>query len=197
MTTEPSKTVKGVIVHLTVEEGSVYKLSKVSLAGVTREETDSLAKVAGFKIGEIANFEEINAGVERMKKSLMHDGYIHAEGEVVRRMDEAAKAVGLLVKLTKGPQYHYGKLTISGLDLNGEAQIEKLWSGKPGKAYNAEYPEYFLARIKEQGLFDDLGDSKAVKKVDDENHVVDITLDFKAAPVKKDRKKESQPGSPF
>jgi outer membrane protein assembly factor BamA len=112
-------------------------------------------------------------------------------------MDESEKSVGLLVKLTKGPQYHYGKLTIKGLDLNGEAQIEKLWAGKPGKAYNAEYPDFFLKRVKEQGLFDDLGDMKAQTKMDDENHVVDVTLDFKAAPVKKDRKRERQPGSPF
>ncbi len=197
VTTEPSKTVKGVVVHLTVDEGPVYKLSKASLSGVTRDETDDLGKLAKFKIGEVANFEEINEGVDRMKKSLMHDGYIHVESEVVRRMDETAKTVGLLVKINKGPQYHYGKMTIKGLDLNGEAQIEKLWSGKPGKPYNAEYPDYFLARVKEQGLFDDLGDMKATKKVDDENHIVDITLEFKASPVKPDRRKERQPGSPF
>ena len=189
--TEPSKTVKGVVVHLKVDEGPVYTMSGVSLTGVTRAETDDLAKTAKFKIGEVANFEEINAAVDRIKKSLNKDGYIHTDAEVVRRKDDAAKTVNLLVKVTKGPQFHYGKLTIKGLDLNGEAQITKLWSGKPGKAYNAEYPEYFLARIKEQGLFDDLGDTKALKKVDEENHVVDVTLEFKASPVKVEKKRDS------
>lgn len=197
VTTEPSKTVKGVVVHLTVDEGAVYKLSKVSLSGVTREETDDMGKVAKFKIGEVANFDEINQSVDRIKKSLMHDGYIHVEAAVVRRMDEQAKSVGLLVKLTKGPQFHYGKLIIKGLDLDGEAQIQKLWTGKPGKAYNAEYPEYFLTRVKEEGLFDDLGDTKALKTVDEQNHVVDITLDFKGMSVKKDRRPPHQPGNPF
>jgi len=197
VTTEPSKTVKGVVIHLTVDEGEVYKLSKVSLSGVTREETDDLGKIAKFKIDEVANFEEINQAIDRMKKSLMHDGYIHAESQTLRRMDDAAKTVGLVVKLTKGPQYHYGKMAIKGLDLNGEAQIQKLWAAKPGKPYNPEYPDYFLTRIKEQGLFDDLGDMKALKKVDDENHIVDITLEFKASPIKPDRRRERQPGSPF
>jgi outer membrane protein insertion porin family len=197
VTTEPSKAVKGIVVHLTVDEGPVYKLSKVSLSGVTREETDTLGNVAKFKVGETANFEDINQSVDRMKKSLMHDGYIHAEGEVVRRLDDNAKTLALLVRWTKGPQYHYGKLFIKGLDLNGEAQIEKLWAGHPGKAYNAEYPEFFLARIKEQGLFDDLGETKAVRKVDDENHIVDITLDFKATPAKNEKRRQHQPGNPF
>lgn len=196
ITTEPSKTVKGIVIHLTVDEGPVYKLAKASLSGVTREETDDLGKIAKFKIGEVANFDEINEGVDRMKKQLMHDGYIHAESEVVRRPDDASKTVGILVKLTKGPQYRYGKLTVLGLDLDGEAQIRKLWTGKPGKPYNAEYPDYFLGRIKEQGLFDDLGDTKAVKKMDDDKYIVDITLDFKGAPMKKERKRGMQ-GIPF
>jgi hypothetical protein len=72
-----------------------------------------------------------------------------------------------------------------------------MWTGKPGKPYNAEYPDFFLTRVKEQGLFDDLGDMKADKKVDEENHVVDVTLTFKASPVKKERRRERQPGSPF
>ena len=195
--TEPAKNVKGVIVHLTVEEGPVYKLAKVSLSGVTREETDDLGKIAKFKIGEVANFDEINDSVDRMKKSLIADGYIHAETEIVRRMDDNAKTVGLLVKMNKGPQYHYGTLTIKGLDIEGEAAIRKLWAGTPGKPYHAEYPEYFLQRIKERGLFDDLGDTKALRKMDDEKHVVDITLNFKASPAKKDGRKAHRPGSPF
>ena len=197
VSTEPSKTVKGVVVHLTVEEGPVFKLTKVSLSGVTKDETADLGRIAKFKTDEVANFEEVNQAVDRMKKQLIHDGYIHAEAEVMRRLDHAAKTVGLLVKLTKGPLYTYGKLTIKGLDLDGDAQIEKLWTGKPGKPYNAEYADFFLAKIKEQGLFDDLGETKALKKVDDEKHVVDITLDFKASPAKKDRKKGRVPGGPF
>ncbi len=193
ITTEPSTKVKGIVVHLTVDEGPVYKLTKVSLSGVTREETADLGKIAKFKIGEVANFDEVNEAVDRMKKQLIHDGYIHVESEVVRRLDEPAKTVGVVVKLTKGPLYHYGKLTIKGLDLDGEAEIEKLWSGKPDKPYNPDYAEFFLARIKERGLFNDLGETKALKKVDDEKHVVDITLDFKASPMKKDRIKGRGP----
>ena len=197
VTTEPAKNVKGVVVHLKVDEGPVYKLAKVSLSGVTREETDDLGKIAKFKIGEVANFDDINQGVDRMKKSLTHDGYIHVDAELVRRLDEQAKTLGLLVKLNKGPQYHYGKLTVQGLDIEGDTAIEKLWTGKPGKAYNPEYPEYFLTRVKEQGLFDDLGDTKALRNIDEANHVVDITLDFKASPAKKEKRRDRQPGSPF
>lgn len=193
ISTEPSKTVKGVVVHLTVDEGPVYKLSGVSLSGVTRDETTELGKIAKFKIGETANFDEINDGVERMKKNLIDDGYIHAETEVVRRMNDEAKSVALLVKIKKGPQFHYGQLTIHGLDLDGEAAIRKLWAGRPDKPYHSDYPDYFLTRVKEQGLFDSLGDTKAIKKVDDERHVVDITLEFKGTPVKKERARQQSP----
>jgi outer membrane protein insertion porin family len=194
---EPAKQVRGVVVHLTVDEGPVFKLAHVTLVGVKKDEATDLGNIAKFKINDVAKFDEINESVDRMKKSLLREGYIHTEADVQRTLDNDKKTVDLRIKFTTGPQFHYGKLTIAGLDLDGNAVIEKLWTGKPGKPYNAEYPDFFLTRVKEQGLFDDLGDMKADKKVDEENHVVDVTLTFKASPVKKERRKERQPGSPF
>ena len=90
ITTEPSKTVKGVVVHLTVDEGPVYKLTKVSLSG-SRARRPRISGRSPFKTDEVANFDEINESVDRMKKQLIHDGYIHAEAEIVRRLDDADK----------------------------------------------------------------------------------------------------------
>ena len=42
---------------------------------------------------------DASAALDRMKKSLMHDGYIHAEAEVVRRLDNEAKTLGLLAEV--------------------------------------------------------------------------------------------------
>ena len=72
-----------------------------------------------------------------------------------------------------------GKLTIVGLDLNGEAEITRIWTLKEGKTLNPEYPDHFLKRIKEEGLFDDLGETRADVKVDAQKHTADVTLTFK------------------
>jgi hypothetical protein len=80
-----------------------------------------------------------------------------------------------------------GKLTLVGLDLNGEAEINRIWALKEGKVFNPEYPDVFLGRIREEGLFDNLGKTKADVKVNEETHTADVTLTFGGAPPKPDQ----------
>ena len=61
---------------------------------------------------------------------------------------------------------------------------------KEGKTFNPEYPAYFLNRIKEQALFEGLGETAAETKIDARKHVVDVTLTFKA----EDPAKAKRPG---
>ena len=44
--------------------------------------------------------------------------------------------------------------------------------------FRSPYPNHFLDRIRQEGLFDNLGKTKADVKVDDAKHVVDVTLTF-------------------
>jgi hypothetical protein len=71
-----------------------------------------------------------------------------------------------------------GKLTVVGLDLNGEAEINRIWTIKEGKPFDAEYPDHFLATVRQEGMFDNLGDTKPETKVDQQKHTVDVTLRF-------------------
>jgi outer membrane protein assembly factor BamA len=99
--------------------------------------------------------------------------------------------VNLVLRIDEGPQFLFGTLHIEGLDLNGEAAIRKMWTHKPDTPYNPEYPDYFLQQVREAGLFDNLGDTRAETKIDDKTHIVDVTLYFKYAPPPVNRKKTS------
>jgi outer membrane protein insertion porin family len=184
-TTEPDPRVKGVIVHVTVEEGAVYKLGKVAIAGA---DTD-LLKTAKIKTGELVNFDEIKQGLDRVKQSLKRSGYLKVDGTVDRNIDDKAMTVDVVLNMEKGPQYTMGKLTIQGLDLNGEPAVRKLWSYETGKPFNALYPDYFLDRIRENGMFDGLGATKATTQIDENTHVVDVTLTFGSSPKPIQRKR--------
>jgi outer membrane translocation and assembly module TamA len=100
---------------------------------------------------------------------------------VDRHIDDAKKIVDLEIRPELGPQYLFGSLTLAGLDIHGEAAIKKLWGMKEGKPFNADYPSLFLEQIKAQGVFDELGDTKADVKVDEQNHTADVTLNFRPA----------------
>jgi hypothetical protein len=41
-----------------------------------------------------------------------------------------------------------------------------------------EYPDHFLTRVKDGGVFDDLKNTRAETKINAANHTVDVTLYF-------------------
>lgn len=185
-TTEPDPRVKGVVVHVAVEEGAVYKLRKITVVGA---DPDLLGN-AKLKTGGTVNFDEINQGLDRIKTELRREGYMEVQGSTDRVIDDKAHAVDVVMQFETGPVFIMGKLEIKGLDLVGEPAVRKLWGVQEGKPFNAKYPDYFLDRIREEGMFDGLGATKATTKVDDVTHVVDVTLTFGSSPKVDPRKKK-------
>lgn len=171
--------VEGLALDVTVDEGAEYKLGEVRIVGVYASKSAQMLRVAKFKIGEVVNFDEVNAAIERMKKPLERQGYMRASSTIDRKVNDKAKTVDLAVRIDPGPQYLMGKLNIEGLDLDSTAGIRELWAPKEGGPFDADYPDYFISRVREEKMFDNLHDAKASTKIDEQNHTVDVTLVFK------------------
>ncbi len=193
ITSEPvPPPVKGVLVHVKVVEGAVYKLGKISFAGVNADDKDNLAHVAGLKSGVVADFDDIGKSAEKVTRSVRRSGYLHVSTSVDRNVDDAAKKVNIVIKVDRGPKYEFGTMTIQGLDLNGVAAVAKQWGKQPGDPYNPDYPDHFLEVIKDEGLFDHFGPTHSVVKINDESHVANVTLVFSPEEKRpaKDKQKE-------
>ena len=180
--TEPAKDVSGVDVTVTVEEGETFNLGAVNIDGPTPMKPEELLRAGEFKTGDLANFDKINDGLDKMKKALRHTGYMNADITSRRSIDDDKRTVALTLWIDAGPQFTMRKLTIVGLDLDGEAEIERIWVMKEGKPFNPDYPNLFLTRIKEQGMFDNLGKTKADVKINEKDHTADVTLTFAGSP---------------
>jgi outer membrane protein insertion porin family len=178
ITSEKSRSVDGVAVHVTVDEGPSFDLGEIKLDNKSSVKTEELLKTGNFKKGDLANFDDVNQGVERIRKRLRREGYMRAGATVNRTVHDDTKKVDVLVHIDEGPQFTFSKLTVNGLDLDGEAAIRKLWSMKEGKAFNPEYPDFFLAQVKDRGIFDDLGETKALVDVNEPNLTASVTLNF-------------------
>jgi outer membrane protein assembly factor BamA len=175
--TEPTTDVKGLRVVVTVDEGESYTLGKLSV-GPSPVRSDTLLKEADLKTGDVANYDKVNKGVEAMRKTARHAGYLDAKVMVDRKIDDGKKAVDLTFYVDAGPQYSMGKLRVNGLDLEGEAEIKRIWMVAEGKPFNPDYPDYFLSWVQKEGLLDHLGKTKADVQVDPKRRVADVTLTF-------------------
>jgi outer membrane protein insertion porin family len=184
LATEPSTEVTGVDVKVTVDEGVEYKLTRVAVAGRSASESARILKTAKIPQMTVANFDEVRSAATRVQDSMRHQGYLDARVTTDKKLDEEKKTVEFFLVVETGPAYTFGKLTVEGLGLDGEAAIRKMWSVKPGDAFPYGYGDFFLSKVKEEGIFDNLGDTKAKPDINADTHVVDVTLDFKGAPAK-------------
>jgi len=177
--TEPSTQVTGVNVKVTLVEGERYKLGEVSVRGAMADETKHILRVAKMPQMAILDFDQVRQAATRVKDGLRHEGYLDAQVSIDREIHEDKKTVDVILIPQPGPQYTFGKLEINGLGLEGLAAIRKAWAIKPGDQFPAEYPDYFLKRIKEDGLFDNLGETRQESEANPETHVVNVTLTFR------------------
>jgi outer membrane protein insertion porin family len=180
--TESNKDVTGLNVTITVDEGEVYNLGKVNIDGPTPLKPEELLHEGDFKGGDVANFDKVNDGIDRMKKALKHAGYMNADVTMRRAINDDKRIVDLTLWVEAGTQFTMRKLTIVGLDLEAEAEINRIWTMKPGKPFNPDYPDMFLKTVKEEGLFDNLGKTKADVKINEQEHTADVTLTFNGGP---------------
>jgi outer membrane protein assembly factor BamA len=135
-------------------------------------------KSGEFKPGELADMSKVNEGVERVRRAIRREGYMEVRVSADRKLDDEKKLVNVTIHVAPGPQFKMGKLKVTGLDLNSEAEVRRIWVLKEGKPFNPEYPDLFLRRIKEQGLFDNLSQTKAEYQLNQKDHTADVTLVF-------------------
>lgn len=180
----PSTQVTGVDVKITIDEGTEYKLTRVAIAGNAASDSARILRAAKLPEMTIADFDQIRQAAVRVREAMRHQGWLDVRVNTERKLDEVKKTAEFFLVVDPGPAYTFGKLTVNGLGLDGEAAIRKMWSLKSGDAFPSDYPEYFASKVKEEGLFDNLGDAKASQDIKKGTHVVDVTVDFKGAPPK-------------
>jgi len=183
---EKAPKVDGVSVTITVKEGESYNLGTVKVVGVPADEASGLKNIGKWRAGDIANLEDVRASEIKIADRLRNNGYLHATAKTDRTIHEENHTVDALITVSAGAQYHFGKLTIEGLDLLTEPQIRKVWTMTVGGPYHPDYADQFLKDLRNQGVFENLGETRAEKTVNDKTSIVEVTLYFGAAkpPVK-------------
>ena len=171
----------GVVVTIAVNEGPVYNLGTVVVSGLPAAEVEQIAKATDWHKGEVANFTNLEANFGTIRQRQHVQGYLRAKTGAVRDIHDDNHTVDLTIKVDRGAQFTLGKLTIQGLDVITEPVIRKMWKIESGQAFQDGYPEAFLNRVREEGIFDNLGKTRAETNIDEDTHIVDVTLFFSGA----------------
>ncbi len=195
ITTEPSKTGKGVVVTVTVDEGPVFKLGKLQINGapLPEEEVNQLGGEA-FKSDVLLNLSVVGQAMTKVLARLAEIGYLKAAYHALKTIHDEEKTVDLTVEVEPGPEYKMGRLDIAGLDIESEPAIRKMWALKPGDPYRKGYAERFITEVRERRILDFLGGTSADVKVDDKNAQVNVQLAFKGGAQRLDNRPREKNG---
>jgi outer membrane protein insertion porin family len=192
VTTAKSRDNEGIVVTVEINEGESYNLGEVRLEGASLAQSTELTKEAGWRTGAIANFTEIKASMDRIRRKFQTQGYLRVDSLVEREIKDDEHIVNLVVKIDPGPRFTMGKLKIVGLNILTEPVIRKLWMLKEGDPYNDQYADALLKRIQDEGYFDNLQRTGAEAEIHDDTRTVDVTLTFQGGRLapEDDRKRD-------
>jgi outer membrane protein insertion porin family len=189
--TEPSKTDRGVVVKVEIKDGPVFKFGAVRFHGSGMDEEEIRSNIP-FKPGQAFNGQQVDAFrldlVHRMKRRGLLDASVTTETQP----DDSKRVVDVTYNVSAGAVYNFQKLDVQGLDVTSAPVVARRWGEKPGNPFNPDYPDFFLKRVQEQGLFDNLSDTRSDYTADAASHAVTVHLYFKGGKSKAQINKEKQ-----
>jgi outer membrane protein assembly factor BamA len=189
--TEPAKTNSGVILKITIHEGPMFNFGPLRFRGKGLEE-DEIRSAITFKPGDPYSSEKVNTFQLELLKKLHHKGLLDATIDPETSPDEPKHVMNVIYNVVPGEPYKFARLDIRGLDMRSQPVIEKLWGEKPGQPFNPDYPDFFLKKVGEQGLFDNLANTQSDYTADPATHDVTVHLYFKGGKSDKDKEREKK-----
>jgi outer membrane protein insertion porin family len=182
--------INGYDVTVTILEGPKYTFGPIAFRGGDLSEDDVKAMLK-FKVGEVFNGTQAEDLRIALISAMKRKGHLLAAGDIERKVDDEKHAVNLRYLLEPGPTYTFETLEIHGLDIESEPVIRKMWAEKPGKPFNPDYPEFFLKKVEQAQLFDNLGNTRSDFTPNESTHGVKVDLFFKGSGPG-DKKKEKR-----
>jgi len=170
-----------VVVIAPIQPGSAYAWNGVSWTGNHAIDSDALDKLAELKPGDTADGNKVELQWERARDLYARRGYLDLTLDPVPQFDDAARKVHYNVAVSEGPEYHMGKLILTGLSLEAERRIRASWNIPAGTIFDQPaYEEFLNSGVKKAffGLpvhYDKIG--RYLEK-DAKAGSVDVMLDF-------------------
>ena len=189
--TEPSKTNLGVIVKVQIQDGPLFRFGSIRFRGNGLDE-DEIRSTIPFKTGQAFNGDQIDRFRLDLTHKMRRRGLLDTSITTDVHPDDTKRAVDIIYNVTPGSPYNFQKLDIEGLDVTTEPVIARLWGEKQGHPFNPDYPDFFLKRVQQQGLFDHLADTRSDYTADASTHNVTVHLYFKGGKSQQEKTKEKQ-----
>jgi outer membrane protein insertion porin family len=148
LTGNPNQKLPGQLpVFVPVERGPVYRCKDLHWTGNTLLSEFALNGLLAMKPGDLADGMKIEAGWDRVREEYGHRGYLEARLDPVAAYDDQVHTVSYAVNIQEGPQFHFGKMVLTGLSPAGERKLHAAWPIAPGEIFDKAKFEEILTKL--------------------------------------------------
>jgi len=186
LASDPSQKLPSQIpVYVPVIPGDVYHWKEVRWSGNALVSEFTLSGLIGLKRGEVADGMQIEAGWDRVREEYAHRGYLEAKLDIAPAYDDQAHTVSYTITIHEGPQYHFGKMVLTGLSPAGERRVHTAWPFPSGAVFDKAKFEELLIKLQshQEQIFGELPvhyeNVGHWLQTDPGKLTVDVLLDFK------------------
>jgi hypothetical protein len=125
-------------VTISVEEGHQYRLKDISFSNQRAFTEAELRKLIPMNAGDIFDVSKIHQGLENLRVLYGSYGYVNFTPVPDTKIDEDANLISLVIDVDEGGLFHWGKLTVTGVESEPGARqrLLKAWQAYEGMPYD-------------------------------------------------------------
>ncbi|MGD0908948.1 MAG: POTRA domain-containing protein [Candidatus Acidiferrales bacterium] len=175
----------GVDVLIPVTPGPAYSWKGASWQGNTAFATTVLDGAFGLKPGDVADGMKIEAEWQRIESEYRRHGYLDVKLNPQQEFDDANRQVSYRVEIAEGSQYRMGDMVITGLSLDAEKRLRRVWQLAAGQVFDNGYYDNMTKELQKPtaAVFGEIpihyNEFGHFLRPNTDRHTVDVLLDFK------------------
>jgi outer membrane protein assembly factor BamA len=134
-------------VYVPVAAGEIYHWKEIHWTGNSLVSEFTLSGLLAVKRGDVADGMHIEAGWDRVREEYAHRGYLEAKLDPVPNYDDQAHTVSYAVSIQEGPQFHFGKMVLTGISPAAERKLQAAWPFPAGAVFDKAKFEELLTKL--------------------------------------------------
>ena len=168
-----------------VAPGPAYSWKGVSWQGNTAIASTNLDGAVEMKPGDIADGLKIESLWRKIESEYTRHGYLNVKLNPQPQFDDAAHQVSYRVGIVEGPQYRMGEIVVTGLSVDAEKRLRRVWLIAPGQVFDNGYYENLVKDLSKPtpDIFGEMPIHYTqfghFLRPNEDQHTVDVLMDFK------------------
>ncbi len=131
-------------VTIPIVPGMRYTWAGIQWTGNSGIHNDELNHAVELKPGDPLDANRLTQFTQHVEDLYHQRGYLDCKLDLQPHFDDKAGSASYSVTVTEGPQYHMGKLVLTGLSPEGERRIRKAWSIPEGAVFDESIYQEFI-----------------------------------------------------